>query len=210
MLMNDSQIRNEAMTLMLTGHDTTAAALVWIWYNIARFPEVARRCHEEVDSVVGTREPVVSDVDELHYLVAAIKETLRLYPPVIGVFPRQATADLVIGGYDVPRKSLVALSSFVTQRDPRWFPEPECFDAQRFLSPRIDEIPSGAYFPFGAGPRSCIGQSFAMNELVLIAATMLQSCQVMPIPGADDPIRHVTMTLRPKRRLMLRWTRRNA
>lgn len=208
MRLNDCQIRNEAVTLMLTGHDLTAAALDWLWYNIARFPEVARRCHEEVDSVVGTREPVASDVDELHYLVATIKETLRLYPPAIGIFPRQATSDLVIGGYDVPRKSLIALSSFVTQRDPRWFPEPERFDPQRFLAPRIDEIPGGAYFPFGGGPRTCIAQSFAMTEIALIAATMLQTCEATTVPGADDPIGQVKMALRPNEGLLLRWRRR--
>jgi cytochrome P450 len=206
--LNENEVCDEAMTLMLTGHDTTAAALDWLWYNIARFPDVARRCHDEVDSVVGGRDPVSGDMDELDYLVATIKESLRLYPPVVGVFPRQTTADLIIGGYEVPRKSLVALSSFVTQRDPRWFPDPERFDPQRFLPPRIDEIPDGAWFPFGTGPRSCIGQSFAMTEIVLVAATMLQSYSVTTIAGADEPGREVKMTLRPKGRLMLRWKRR--
>lgn len=111
----------------------------------------------------------------------------------------------MIGGYDVPHKSLITLSSFVTQRDPRWFPEPERFDPQRFLSPHIDQISSGAYFPFGAGPRICIGQSFAMTEMVLIAASILQTCQVRTISGAGDPAWHVRMALRPKERLMLRW-----
>ena len=208
MRLNDRQVRNEVMTLMLAGHDTTAAAMDWLWYNIARFPEVAQRCHDEVDSVVGSREPDASDVEQLHYLVATIKETLRMYPPAIGVFLRQTTSDLKIDDYNVPRKSLLTLSSFVTQRDPRWFTEPERFDPQRFLAPRIDEIPSGAYFPFGAGPRVCIGQSFAMTEMALVAASMLQSCEVTTVPGAEDPSLHVTMALRPKDRLMLRWKRR--
>ncbi len=104
---------------------------------------------------------------------------------------------------------MIALSSLLTKSDPRRFPEPERFDPQRFLAPRIDEIPSGAYFPFGAGPRICIGQSFAMTEMALIAASMLQSLEVSTIPGADDPIGQVKMTLRPKETLMLRWKRRS-
>ncbi len=203
--LNDTQVRNEAMTLMLTGHDTTAAALDWIWYNIARFPGVARRCVDEIDRVIGPRPPVANDVGELSYLTATIKESLRLYPPVVGVFPRQATENLVIGGYDVPGKGLIALSSFVTQRDARWFSKPERFDPERFLPPRIHEIPDGAYFPFGAGPRVCIGQSFAMMEMALIVATMLQSFEVATIPGADNPTGQVKITLRPKEQLLIRW-----
>ena len=207
--LDDRQVRDEAMTLMLAGHDTTAAGLDWLWYNVASNPEVARRCQAEVDAIVGDREPTAGDVEKLPYLVATIKESLRLYPPAIGVFLRQATADLVIGGYDVPKKkSLITLSSFVTQRDPRWFPNPEQFDPDRFLPPRADEIPHGAYFPFGAGPRVCIGQSFAMTEMALIAATMFQSCTVMTIPGASDPSWDVKMALRPKGKLLLRWTAR--
>jgi cytochrome P450 len=202
--LDDRQVRNEAMTLMLAGHDTSAAGLDWLWYYMARFPDVARRCRDDVDSVVGNRDPVASDVDKLPNLVATIKETLRLYPPAIGVFLRQATRDLVIGGYDVPRRSLIILSTYVTQRDPRWFPEPERFDPERFLAPRAEEIPSGAYFPFGGGPRVCIGQSFAMTEMVLVTAILLQGCKVSVVPGADAPGFDVKMALRPRGKLMLR------
>ena len=196
------------MTLMLAGHDTTAAGLDWLWYVIASHPEVARRCREEVDSVVGQREPSASDIEQLPCLSGTIKETLRLYPPAIGIFLRQATSDVEIGGFDVPKGSLITLSSFVTQRDSRWFPDPERFDLERFSPERADDIPSGAYFPFGAGPRVCIGQSFAMTEMILVAATMLQKCEVETVPGAAEPGMHVTMALRPKERLMLRWKRR--
>lgn len=205
--LTDRQVRDEAMTLMLAGHDTTAAGLDWLWYNFARFPEVARRCREEVESTIQQREPLASDVDRLPYLVATIKETLRLYPPAIGVFLRQATRDLVIGGFDVPKGSLITLSSYVTQRDSRWFSDPECFDPERFLPERVDQIRAGSYFPFGAGPRVCIGQAFAMTEMTLVAATILQKCRVQTVPWSADPTPHVTMALRPKRRLMLRWTR---
>jgi len=206
--LNDRQVRDEAMTLMLAGHDTTAAGMDWVWYNMARFPEVARRCQEEIDAVVGDREPLASDVDQLPYLVATIKESLRLYPPAIGIFLRQTTTDLVIGGFDVPKGSLISLSSFVTHRDPRWFADPERFNPERFLHDRADESHNGAYFPFGAGPRVCIGQSFAMTEMVLVAASMLQACDVELVPARAEPTLHVTMALRPKEQLMIRWKRR--
>ncbi len=208
--LDDQQVRDEAMTLMLAGHDTTAAGMDWLWYILARFPEVARRCRDEVDSVVGQREPEAGDVERLDYLVATIKETLRLYPPAIGTFLRQTTVDLTIGGYSIPARSLVTVSSYVTHRDGRWFPNPEQFQPDRFLPDRLDAIPAGAYFPFGAGPRICIGQSFAMTEMVLVTATLLQSCEVATIPGAPAPVQHVTMALRPKDPLILRWKPRSA
>lgn len=204
--LSDRQICDEAKTLMLTGHETTATALDWLWYNIARCPDVARRCQEEIDTVVGSRLPAAEDAGKLNYLVATIKESLRLYPPVVGVFPRQTIKDIEIAGFVVPKRSLIALSSFVTQRDPRWFPDPERFDPQRFLSPQIDNMRNGAWFPFGAGPRACIGQAFAMTELVMIATSMLQLCSVTTIPGAAEPDWEVKMTLRPKGPLLLRWS----
>jgi cytochrome P450 len=206
--LDDRQVRDEAMTLMLAGHDTSAAALDWFWYNIARFPDVAARCRAEIDSVLNGRRPAAADVPRLKFVEATIKETLRLYPPAIGIFLRQATTDVRIGGYDVAKGELVTLSSFVTQRDPRWFAEPERFDPERFLPPRAESIVPGAYFPFGAGPRVCIGQSFAMTEMVLVAATIVQLCDVTLAPGASEPQLHVHMALRPKHDLILRWRRR--
>ena len=205
--LDDRQVRYESMTLMLAGHDTTAAALDWVWYNIARFPDVAARCRAEIDNVLAGREATVADLPQLKYLEAVIKETLRMYPPAIGVFLRQATADVVIGGYEITRSNLVGLSSFVTHRDPRWFPEPERFDPERFLPPRIDQIPAGAYFPFGMGPRVCIGQSFAMTEMLLVVATILQKCEVTLVTEGQDPGMFVHMALRPKDRLMLKCRR---
>jgi cytochrome P450 len=202
--LDDRQVRDECMTLMLAGHDTTAAGFDWLWYNLASFPEVAARCCEEIDCVVGKRDPLASDVTKLPYLVATIKESLRLYPPAIGVFLRQTTSDLVLAGYEVPKNSLITLSSYVTHRDGRWFPEPEKFLPDRFHCVDNAEIPSGAYFPFGAGPRACIGQSFAMTELALVAATLLQSCHVTTIPGAPPASPQVKMALRPGP-LVLRW-----
>ena len=206
--LDDRQVRDEAMTLMLAGHDTTAAALDWVWYCLARFPDVAAGCRQEVSRIVGDREPMAADVPRLPFVEATIKETLRLYPPAIGVFLRQAKSELFMGGYRVRRGSLITLSTFVTQRDPRWFPEPLRFDTERFLAPRAEDIPPGAYFPFGAGPRACIGQSFAMTEITLIVATVLQRCDVSLLPGTSDPKLHVHLALRPQGKLILRWTPR--
>jgi cytochrome P450 len=206
--LSDRQVRDEAMTLMLAGHDTTAAAFDWLWHCLAKHPTVAQKCFSEISAAVGDREPMFDDIALLPYLVATIKETLRLYPPAFAVFLRQTTTDLEIGGYLVPKGSLITTSSFVIQRDPRWFPEPERFDPERFLGQKAESIPPQAYFPFGAGPRACIGQSFAMTELTLVAATLLQRTKVSVIEGHAEPQMHVTMALRPKERLTLRWSLR--
>ena len=131
-----------------------------------------------------------------------------MYPPAIGVFLRQATADTVIGGYQIPRGSLVGLSSFVTQRDARWFADPEQFRPDRFLPPDVDTLQTGAYFPFGMGPRVCIGQAFAMTEMILIVASILQKCDVTLARPGQDPGMFVHMALRPKDPIPLKITRR--
>jgi len=206
--LTDKQVRDEALTLMLAGHDTSAAALDWIWFLIATHPEVAQRCRDELDGVLVDRLPNCSDVPHLTHIEAVIKESLRLYPPAIGVFLRQAVHDLVIGGYDVPRGSLLTPSSVVTHRDPRWFPDPDRFEPERFLAPRVERIPPGAYFPFGLGPRVCIGQAFATTEMVLIVATLLRRLDISMLPGSQAPQPTVHVALRPRDPLWLRWTAR--
>jgi cytochrome P450 len=206
--LSDRQVRDEAMTLMLAGHDTSAAALEWMCYLLAKHPEVAARCREEIGRVIGERDATAADVGRLSYLQAVIQETLRLYPPAIGVFLRQAVKELQIGGYAIAPGSLLALSSYVTHRDARWFPDPERFEPERFLAPQMGGIPNGAYFPFGAGPRVCIGQSFAMTEMTLIAATLLRRLDVRLLPGFIEPQPHVHVSLRPDRPLTLRWSLR--
>lgn len=195
--LTDRQVRDEAMTLMLAGHDTTAAALDWLWIHFARYPEIQERCRQEIHEVLPDRLPTTADCGRLTFLDATIKESLRLYPPAIGVFLRQTIAATVIGGYRIPPSSLLAVSSYVTQRDPRWFPDPEKFDPERFLPPRVEAIPPVAYFPFGAGPRVCIGQAFASVELLLIAATILQRCKITNSPNEPDAQPHVDVALRP-------------
>ncbi len=192
--LSDQQVRDEAMTLMLAGHDTTAAALEWLLYVLGRYPEVTQKCHQEVEAT--TPEQLLTA--ELPYLTATIQETLRLYPPAFAVFARQSTVELEISGYTVPKGSMLALSSFVTQRDERWFPNPLAFQPERFLNQTAAKRPPGAYFPFGAGPRVCIGQSFATQEIKLAAAVLLRNFEFELAPESKDPQLEVTMALRPQ------------
>jgi cytochrome P450 len=204
----DEQARDQAMTLLIAGHDTTAAGLTWLFYCLARQPQAAALVHQELDAVLGGREPTASDLPQLSYTERAVKETLRLYPPAIAVFMRQALEDVEIAGYTVARNSLVQLFSYICQHDPRWFPEPERFDPDRFLPERQQAVPPFAYFPFGGGPRVCIGNTFAMMEMTLVPATLLQHLKVELVPGQEEPQPVALMSLRPRGEVKLRWTRR--
>jgi cytochrome P450 len=204
----DEQARDQCMTLLIAGHDTTAAGLTWLFYCLARHPQAAARVHQELDVVLGGREPTANDLPRLSYTERVVKETLRLYPPAIAVFTRQAFSDVEIAGYTLPRNSLVQLISYVCQRDPRWFPEPERFEPDRFLSERQRTLPQFAYFPFGGGPRVCIGNTFATMEMTLVAATLLQHLNVEPAAGQQEAQPAALMSLRPKGEVRLRWSRR--
>jgi cytochrome P450 len=206
--LTDEQARDQAMTLLIAGHDTTAAGLTWLFYCLALRPQAAALVHRELDDVLGGREPTAKDLPHLNYTERVVKETLRLYPPAIGVFMRQALEDAEIAGYTVSRNSLVQLFSYVCQRDPRWFPEPETFDPDRFLPERQSTLPSFAYFPFGGGPRVCIGNRFAMMEMTLVAATILQHLNVELAAGQGPALPVARMSLSPGSGVKLRWTRR--
>jgi cytochrome P450 len=204
----DEQARDQSMTLLIAGHDTTAAGLTWLFYCLARHPRIATLVHQELDAVLGGREPEANDLAQLCYTERVVKETLRLYPPAIAVFMRQALADMEIAGYTLPRNGLVQIYPYICQHDARWFPEPENFDPDRFLPELQRALPPFAYFPFGGGPRVCIGYSFAMMEMVLVAATLLQRLKVELAPGQGEAQPLVSMSLRPKGDVRLRWTRR--
>jgi cytochrome P450 len=204
--MSDHQARHEAMTLFLAGHDTTAAGLTWLGYILSTQPEVAERAAREVDAVLGGRPPTQQELPRLSYLGQVVKETLRLYPPAIGVFTRQAVNDVDIGGYSLKKGSLVQMLSYVTHRDPRWFPEPERFDPERFAPGRAESIPAFAYFPFGGGPRVCIGNQFALAEMVLVAATLLQNLRFELAPEQGPVKLKPQLSLRPEGGLRLRLT----
>ncbi len=195
--LSDEQVRNQLMTTFLAGHETTASGLTWAGWVLASHPDVAARAAAEVDAVLEGRVPLYSDIARLPYLGQVVKETLRLYSPAPGVFMRQATQEVQIGPWTLPKGSLVTLLSSLVQRDARWFADPERFDPDRFAPEAAKAIPRGAYFPFGTGPRVCIGSSFATMEMTLILAMLLQRYSVHPAPGQQQPGMRMQVSMRP-------------
>ena len=194
--MSDQQLRDEVLTLLLGGHETTAMALTWTWYLLSRHPEVERRLHAELDTVLSGQRPSVEHLDALPYTRMVIQEAMRLYPPVFG-FTRFATASDEIGGYPVPAKSIMFLSAYCTHRHPAFWEEPEAFDPERFTPERSVGRPRFAYFPFGGGPRQCIGNAFAMMEAQLVLATVAQRYCLRLVPG--HPVEtQVLLMMRPR------------
>ncbi|MBV9122896.1 MAG: cytochrome P450, partial [Planctomycetes bacterium] len=165
--LTDRQVRDEVMTLLHAGHETTGAALTWVWYLLTRHPETADRVIREIDTVLGPRSATLEAVARLAFTERTIKEALRLYPPTWVIFTRKAVGDIELGGYRIPRGAWVYLSPYVTHHDPRFFPDPERFDPDRFAPGRVGQVPARAYFPFGAGPHVCIGSTFAMTLMTL-------------------------------------------
>lgn len=182
--MTDQQVRDEAMTLFLAGHETTALTLSWTWYLLARHADAEATLRKEVAEVVGDRLPTFSDVARLRYTDAVLNEAMRLYPPAY-VIGREALADCTVGGHHVPRGTTVLMSQWVVQRDPRFFPEPEQFRPERWLGDAARQIPKFAFFPFGGGPRLCVGNTFAMMEMALVLATLTPRFQFAIDPGVE-------------------------
>jgi cytochrome P450 len=181
--MVDEQLRDEIITVMLAGHETTATALTWTWYLLAQHPEVEAKLLAEIDTL-GGRLPTMADLAQLPYTDMVVKESMRLYPPAGGV-SRQAVEDVTIGSYNIPEGSTIAVSTYVMHRNARHFPDPERFEPERFSKERAAEIPKYAYLPFGAGPRVCIGNAFAMMEARLILAAVLQRYSLKLVPGQN-------------------------
>jgi cytochrome P450 len=194
--MSDRQLRDEVMTLFLAGHETTALTLAWSWYLLGTHPEAERKFHAELDDVLGDREPTVADLPRLHYTEQIAKESMRLYPPAYGL-GREAIDDCEIGGYRVPAGTQVFMFQWATQRDPRFYDDPLEFKPERWTDEFYARLPKYAYFPFGAGPRACIGASFAMMEIVLALATIGQKFRLELVP--DHPVTiWPAMSLRPR------------
>jgi cytochrome P450 len=181
-VMTDQQVRDEAMTIFLAGHETTANALTWTWYLVSTTPEVEARLHDEVDRVLQGRLPTVADLDGLSYVERVVTEAMRLYPPA-WLIGRRALRDYPIGDYVAPARSIFVMSPYVLQRDARYFADPERFDPGRWTPEFRAALPPFAYFPFGGGPRRCIGDSFAWMELVLVVATIAQQWRLALVPG---------------------------
>jgi cytochrome P450 len=209
-LMSDKEVRDQLMTAFLAGHETTASGLTWAGWVLASHPDIAQRAAREVETVLQGRAPSFADLARMPFLGQVIKETLRLYSPASGVFMRTATADVQIGDYLVPKGALVSILSAVPQRDPRWFADPGRFDPERFAPEAAKLIPRGAYFPFGTGPRVCIGNSFATMEMTLILAMLLQRHVLRPAPGQTQPGMRVLVTMRPEGGMRLILSKRPA
>ena len=196
--MSDTQLRDEVMTLFLAGHETTAIALSWACYLIAQHADVEAALARELQEVLGIRAPAPDDLPRLRYTEMVLKETLRLYPAVWGI-GRKAIADCELGGYGIPAGSNIFILQWRTQRDARFFPDPERFDPERWRDDplRSGKIPRYAYFPFGGGPRVCVGASFAMMEATLLLAMIQQRFHLELVP--NHPIEILaSVTLRPK------------
>ena len=178
--LTDSELRDEAMTFLLAGHETTANALTWTWYLLSKNSHVLEEMRAEVDSVVGTGVPSAADIRRLTYTRAVIEEGMRLFPPA-WLIEREAVNDDVIDGYEIPAGSILMVSPYVTHRHPELWPNPEAFDPRRFLD-GADRHPF-AYFPFGGGRRQCIGAHFAMMEAVVIAAMIVARYNFELVPG---------------------------
>ena len=191
--MTDRQLRDEAMTLYLAGHETTALTLSWSWYLLAQHPKVEEKLAAEWATVLNGRVPTADDLHHLPYTEAVITEAMRVYPPVY-LIGREATTDLELGGYRVKKGYTIFMSQWVSHRDPRYFPEPEEFRPERWLDGLAKRLPKYAYYPFGGGPRVCIGNTFALMEAAILLAAVGQKYRftVEPEPPVE-PLPQITL-----------------
>jgi cytochrome P450 len=195
-MMSERQVRDELMTMLLAGHETSGIALTWAWYLLSQHPEVERRLHTELDTVLGERTPSYDDLAQLRYTRMVIEETLRLYPPAWGI-ARQCIAPDEIRGYEIPNGAQLMVSQYVTHRHPDFWERPEAFEPERFRPECAAERPKFAYYPFGGGPRLCIGNQFALMEMQVILATLAQRYQLSLVPGHPIEV-HPLITLGPR------------
>jgi cytochrome P450 len=193
--MSDRQLRDEVMTILLAGHETTALALSWAFYLLDQNPPARQKLEAELTEVLGGRVPTMADLPQLTYTSMVIDEVLRLYPPAYATARWCNQADMV-GGYHVPANSTIALSPYLTHRHPDFWHNPESFDPERFTPERKAERPRYAYIPFGGGPRQCIGNNFALMEAILILATIAQRYRLHLQPGHQVALQPL-VTLRP-------------
>jgi cytochrome P450 len=195
--MSDRQLRDEVATMLLAGHETTANTLSWTWMLLAQHPQVRIQLQTELDRVLQGRRVTVADLPQLPYANWIVKEAMRLYPPVTDV-SREATEDCEVGGHQIAKGTTLVMSQWVMHRHERYFPEPEKFDPERWADDFEGQLPRGVYFPFGDGPRICIGKSFALMEAVLILVTIAQQFELHLIPNQLIELQP-SITLRPRR-----------
>ncbi len=194
--MTDQQVRDEALTLFLAGHETTANALTWTWYLLSQNPECERRLHQELDAVLGGRAATGADFAALRYTEMVLSEAMRLYPPAWAI-GRMAKEAFELRGVQIAAGSICIASPYVAQRDPRWFPDPERFDPERWTAEAREARPKFSYFPFGGGARVCIGERFAWMEGVLLLATLAQKWRLRLSPAQKVDVLPL-ITLRTK------------
>jgi len=193
--MTDRQVRDEIMTLFLAGHETTAVSLSWTWYLLAQHPEAEATLATELHSVLGGRLPTVADLPQLRYAEMVVMESMRLYPPAFTLTRRVAEA-CEVGGHRIEAETTLIMSQWIVQRDARWFDTPAAFRPERWENDLAKRLARYAYFPFGGGPRLCIGNTFAMMEATLLLATIAQRFRFRLAPGASvKPL--LSVTLRP-------------
>ncbi len=207
--MTDKQVRDEAMTIVLAGHETTANALAWTFYLLAQYPAVRARLEAEVDGVLAGRSPTLADLPKLPYALQIMKEAMRLYPPVY-VFARRALHDVTLGGHAVPKGQMVLFNVAGIHRASRYFAEPNRFDPDRFTPAAEKAMQRQTYMPFGAGSRVCIGNHFALMEGQLVLTALAQRLRFDPLPGARRVDTEPLITLRPRGGLPMRAQRRAA
>jgi cytochrome P450 len=192
--MSDEQIRDEAMTIFLAGHETTANAMAWTWHLLAHNPDAERALHDELTRVLAGRTPAADDVPRLEMTRAIVAESMRLYPPA-WTMGRRALEPHTIDGCEIKRGDLILMSQYVVHRDPRWWEAPDEFRPSRWITPQPARH-KYAYFPFGGGSRICIGESFAWTEAILLLAVIAQRWRFAAVDGGQ-PVPQARITLRP-------------
>lgn len=194
--MTDQQLHDEVLTFILAGHETTALALTWSWYLLAKYPAVAEKLWHELEIVLGGRTPTVSDLPKLTYTTQIAKEVLRLYPSA-WLFPRKPKADLSVADYTFSPKDTLLINVWAMHRDPRYYAAPNEFRPERWTEEMVKKLPKFAYMPFGGGPHLCVGQHFALQEICLVLATIAQQYKLeLATKKAVQP--SASMALRPK------------
>lgn len=204
--MTDSQVRDEALTIFLAGHETTATALTWTWYLLSQHPEAEAKLHAEIDSILQGRLPTFEDLPKLRYAEMVFAEAMRLYPPA-WIIGRRALVDHEIDGHQIKAGDLILMSQYLTHHDARWFPEPEKFIPERWTPELKEERPKFSYFPFGGGTRTCIGEAFAWMEASLVIATLAQQWKPRLVQGHPVETRAL-ITLRPKHGMKMTLSKR--
>ena len=194
--LTDAELLDQAMTLFFAGHETTANALAWAWFLLARNPDVTRRLQADLRQVAGGGRLTVTHLGGLPYLEQVVKECMRRLPSV-WAFMKEPVDDLVVRGCRIPAGSPILFSSYVVHHDPRWYPEPDRFDPSRFEPDAERALPRGAYTPFSGGSRVCLGKAFAMMEMKIILGTMLQRIDPV-VPAGHEPELLAELSLHPR------------